>query len=102
MSTTIQYPANHVNEVWNVPDGLFHKSLGLMLGGKATAKRLGCCRQILYRDADDLNLTVVRRNCLHGGRYFLVTEINHLIREREKEAARFGRKRVQKIAQRGY
>lgn len=94
----IEYPAHHVNEVWNVPDTYFHHSLGLMLGGQQAAKRLGCCRQLLYRDADNLNLTVVRRNRLHGGRYFLVTEIDHLIRQRQKEAARFGRKRVQKIA----
>jgi hypothetical protein len=73
-----------------------------LLGGKKTAKLLGCCKQILYRDADDLDLTVVRRNCLHGGRYFLVTEIDHLVRERKKEAARFGRKSVIKTAQRGY
>ena len=98
----VYYPAHHENEVWNVPDNLFHRSLGLLLGGQETAKLLGCCRQILYRDADSLDLTVVRRNLVHGGRYFLVTEINHLISERKKRAARFGRKSVEKIAQRGY
>lgn len=99
---TIYYPEYHRGDVWNVPDGLFHPCLGLMLGGKKTAKLLGCCKQVLYRDADELGLTVVRRNSLQGGRYFLVTEIDHLIRERKKLAARFGRKRAIKRAQRGY
>lgn len=63
---TIQYPECHKNDIWNVPDGLFHISLGLMLGGKQAAKILGCCREILYRDADNLNLTVLRRNLLHS------------------------------------
>jgi hypothetical protein len=98
----IEYPEYHENEVWNVPDNLFHHSLGLLLGGKQAAKRLGCCKQILYRNADSFNLTVVRRNLLHGGRYFLVTEIDALIRKQKKEAQRFGRKSVEKIAQRGY
>lgn len=98
----VYYPEYHENEVWNVPDNLFHQSLGLMVGGKKACELLGCCREILYREADDLDLTVVRRNRMHGGRYFLVTEINHLIRERKKRAARFGRKRVTKTAQRGY
>ena len=98
----IRYPEYHENEVWNVPDGLFHKSHGLMIGVKETCKRLGFCREILYRDADSLNLTVVRRNLMHGGRYFLVNEIEGLIRERQKRAEKFGRKSVEKIAQRGY
>lgn len=98
----VYYPEYHENDVWNVPDNLFHQSLGLMLGGKQTAKLLGCCKQVLYREADDLGLTVVRRNRLQGGRYFLVTELNHLIRERKKRAERFGRKSVIKTAQRDY
>ena len=99
---TIEYPEQHKNDVWNVPDGLFHISHGLLLGGKQAAKRLGVCKQILYRDADDLDLTVVRRNCLHGGRYFLVTEIENLIRQEQRRARKFGRKSVLRTAQRGY
>lgn len=95
---SILYPKHHVNEVCNVPDHLFHPCLGLMLGGKVTARRLGCCKEILYRDADDLNLTVVRRNHLHLGRYFLVSEIDALIKQRQKYADRFGRRMVQKIS----
>lgn len=95
-----EYPSHHENEVWNVPDTYFHHSLGLLLGGKEASRRLGCCRQILYRDADNLNLTIVRRNRVHGGRYFLVTEIEHLISERKKLAGRFGRKSVKRIARR--
>ena len=98
--SNIQYPQHHVNEVWNIPDTYFHHSLGLLIGGGQAAKRLNCCRQLLYRDADNLNLTVVRRNRVHGGRYFLVTEIDHLIRQRQKVARSFGRKSVQRIARR--
>lgn len=94
----IAFPLHHKNEVWNVPDYYFHPCLGLMLGGKLTAKRLGCCREILYRDADALNLTVVRRNRVHGGRYFLLNEIDKLERDRKREAQRFGRKMVKRIA----
>jgi len=94
----IRYPARHKNDVWNLPDTYFHPCLGLLIGGRLAAKRLGCCFEILYRDADRLDLTVVRRNRNHQGRYFLVTEIEHLISERKKLAGRFGRKSVKRIA----
>ena len=98
--SSIRYPAHHENEVWNLPDTYFHPSLGLLIGGRKAAKLLGCCKEILYRDADDLDLTVVRRNRLHGGRYFLVSELEALIREMAKNKGKFGRKAVQKIADR--
>ena len=98
--SSIQYPAHHKHEVWNVPDTYYHKSLGLLLGGRQAAKFLGCCKELLYRDADNLDLTILRRNRLHGGRYFLVSELEALIREREKLKGKLGRRAFQKIANR--
>ena len=98
--SSIQYPEHHKNDVWNVPDRYYHKSLGLLLGGRQAAKFLGCCKEILYRDADDLDLTVLRRNLLHGGRYFLVSELEALIRERQKLKGKLDRKAFQKIGRR--
>ena len=98
--SNIRYPAHHYNQIWNLPDTYFHPALGLLMGGRKAAKFLGCCKEILYRDADNLNLTVVRRNRLHGGRYFLVSELEALIEKRAKYKGKFDRKLAQKIARR--
>jgi hypothetical protein len=60
---------------------------GLLYGGKKAASLLNCSRETLYRKADDLDLTVVRRNRLHGGRYFLVNEIHALIQKRSRQVS---------------
>ena len=75
-------PPHHKNEVWNVPDSLFHPGMGLLYGGKMAANLLNWSRETLYRKADEMDLTVVRRNRLHGGRYFLVNEIHALVKKR--------------------
>lgn len=76
--------------------------MGLLIGGGLAAKQLGVGRHLLYRDADNLDLTVLRRNRLHGGRYFLVNEIDNLINSRRKAAHRFNSKRAKKLARRSY